>query len=168
MDVDFTCADEELFEFNIFEFLVEDEVGAEFGDVELEILFGEDCGFALIIDDGHQLGIDFALLAEEEGYKYKEGVHDDAKRLVVMQVLYVSLNHALERRFPILRSQQGEVEFLNTLEPTWQQWTHLQQKILARHPESINKYRSVCAAALLSTTIFSTTFSTIALLLLTN
>lgn len=63
---------------------MEDEVGAEFGDVKLEIFFGEDCGFALIIDDGHQLGIDFALLAEEESYKYEEGVHDDAKRLVVM------------------------------------------------------------------------------------
>jgi hypothetical protein len=44
---------------------VEDEVGAELGDVELEIFFGEDCGFALIIDDGHQLGIDFALLAKQ-------------------------------------------------------------------------------------------------------
>jgi hypothetical protein len=44
---------------------VVDEVGAELGDVELEIFFGEDCGFALIIDDGHQLGIDFALLAEQ-------------------------------------------------------------------------------------------------------
>ena len=81
---------------------MEDKVGAEFGDVELEILFGEDCRFALIIDDGHQLGIDFTLLAEEESYKYKEGIHDDAKRLVVMQVLYIPLYHPLERRFPIL------------------------------------------------------------------
>lgn len=96
MDIDFASTDEKLFEFYVFEFFVEDEVGAELRDVELKIFFGEDCWFTLIIDDGHQLGIDVALLAEQEGNEYEEGIHDDAKRFVVMKVLYISLYHPLE------------------------------------------------------------------------
>jgi hypothetical protein len=43
---------------------VEDKVGAKLGYIKLKIFLGEDCWFALIVYDGHQLGIDLALLAQ--------------------------------------------------------------------------------------------------------
>lgn len=114
---------------------MEDKVGAKLGDIELKVFLGEDCWFALVIDDGHQLGIDLALLAQQQGDQYKEGIHYDAKRFVIMKILYVSLYHPLKRRLTVLRSKKRKIKVLNSLNLTWQQWMHLQQKILARQPE---------------------------------
>ncbi len=96
MDINFAGTNEKFLQLHVLEFLVEDQVGAQLGDVELEILLGEDCWLALVIDYRHQLGIDLALFAQQQGHQDKEGIHDDAKGFVVMQVLYISLYHPLE------------------------------------------------------------------------
>lgn len=52
-----------------------------------------------------------------------------------MQVFDIALDHALEGGFAVLGGEEGEVEVLSDGGGTWQQWMHLQQKILARQPE---------------------------------
>jgi hypothetical protein len=63
VNINFAGAYEKLLQLDVLEFLMEDEVGAELGDVKLQILLGENCRFALIINNRHQLAINFTLLS---------------------------------------------------------------------------------------------------------
>lgn len=114
---------------------MKDKVGAELRYVKLQILLGEDCRLALIVDYGHQFCVDLAFFSEQQRDKDEEWVHDDAKFLVLVQVFDISLDHALKGGLSVFRGEQREVEVLNRKGGTWQQWMHLQQKILARQPE---------------------------------
>lgn len=89
----------------------------------------------MIVDYGHQFCVDLALFSKQQRDKDEEGVHDDAKFLVLVQILDISVDHALEGGLSVFGGEKGEVEILSRREGTWQQWMHLQQKILARQPE---------------------------------
>lgn len=114
---------------------MEDQVGAQFRNVKLQIFLGEDCGLTLVVDYGHQFRVDLALLPEQQRHQYEKRVHNDAKFLVLVQVFDISFDHALKGGFSVFGGEKGEVEVLSNAGGTWQQWMHLQQKILARQPE---------------------------------
>ena len=146
MDINFAGTDKQLLQFYIFEVLMKDQIGAQFRYVKLQIFLGEDCGLTLIVDDGHELCVDLALFSKQQRHQYEERVHNDAKFLVLVQAFDISLDHALEGGLSVFGGEKGEVEVLSKWRRTWQQWMHLQQKILARQPEWEQRYRSACVA----------------------